>query len=86
MSAFIDSGAVLANVLSVIGNTSLLPLLGARLLFNMKEAGAKGLNQGMSCGLMSTVSGIDFAFPQDGTELSQEEVRVKSEVVTIREV
>lgn len=32
---------------SLIGNPAILSSVGARLLINMKEAGAKGLNEGM---------------------------------------
>lgn len=47
-----------------IGNPSILSSVGARLLLNMKEAGAKGLNEGMISGaLIDTVSGMDFAAP-----------------------
>lgn len=47
-----------------IGNPSILSSVGARLLLNMKEAGAKGLNEGMISGaLTDTISGMDFAAP-----------------------
>ena len=53
--------------LSLLGNTATLSSVGARLLINMKEAGAKGLNEGMGSsagsGSKSTVSGMDFATP-----------------------
>lgn len=74
-----NGGTFLAAVLNSVGNPALLSLLGARLLFNMKEAGAKGLNQGTSCGSRSTVSAIGFAgdtlfstgyLDEDETELS----------------
>lgn len=48
-----------------LGNPAILSSVGARLLINMKEAGAKGLNEGMgsSAGSKATVSGIGFAAP-----------------------
>lgn len=58
---FIDDNNVLSEFLFYIVNPSLLSLLGARLLFNIKEAGENGLYQGTCCGQKSTVSGIDFA-------------------------
>jgi len=59
-----DLSSILSNVFVVAGNPAFLSILGARLLFNMKEAGEKGLNQGTSCPtLTSTVSEIDFAAP-----------------------
>lgn len=59
----IDGSGLLAGILISVANPALLSLLGARLLFNMKEAGEKGLNQGTSCRKKFTVSGIDFAEP-----------------------
>ena len=48
-----------------LGNQAILSSVGARLLINMKEAGMKGLNEGMgsSAGSKATVSGMDFAAP-----------------------
>lgn len=48
-----------------LGNPAILSSVGARLLINMKEAGAKGLNEGMgsSAGSKATVSGMGFAAP-----------------------
>ena len=57
------SNALLAYVLAVLANPSLLSILGSRLLFNMKEAGAKGLNEGTSCGLKLTISNITSGTP-----------------------
>ena len=58
-----ESNALFVSILNVLANPALLSILGARLLFNMKEAGAKGLNEGTSCGSKSTVSDIDFGAP-----------------------
>lgn len=46
-----------------LGSPAILSSVGARLLLNMKEAGAKGLNEGMgiSASSRATVSGMDFA-------------------------
>ena len=67
-----DGGTLLSVIFGLVSNPALLSILGARLLFNMKEAGEKGLNEGTSCGSKSTVSEIDFAdAPQAGTELSR---------------
>lgn len=73
----VDNNSALGFIFSAIGNPALLSLLGARLLFNMKEAGEKGLNQGMSCGSRSTVSGIDFVSPQAGTDSEQSRCEVE---------
>ena len=59
----VDTNSLLFGVLSIAGNPALLSILGSHLLFSMKEAGEKGLNQGTSCGSRSTVSDIDFAEP-----------------------
>ena len=58
-----ESNAPFSYILTVLANPSLLSILGARLLFNMKEAGEKGLNHGRSCSSKSTMSDIDFATP-----------------------
>lgn len=49
------------DILSVASSPALLSILGAHLLFSMKDAGAKGLNQGTSCDLKTTMSSINFA-------------------------
>lgn len=77
--------ALLSFILDCIGNPALLSLLGARLLFNMKEAGAKGLNQGTSCGSKSTVSEIDFMEPQAGTGHSLEDAEA-AEAIEMEEI
>ena len=52
-----------ALLFNAIGNPNLLSILGAHLLFSMKEAGEKGLNQGTNCGAESSVSGLVFGVP-----------------------
>ena len=59
------SSALLSYILGGLGNPPLLSILGARLLFNMKEAGAKGLNEGTSCGSKSVISDIEFNAPSE---------------------
>lgn len=84
-NVFIES-ILLSTILTSIGNPVLLSLLGARLLFNMKEAGAKGLNQGTSCGSKSTVSEIDFTEPpQAGTGHSLEDAQA-AEAIEMEEI
>ena len=69
---FISAGAIVLNFIpsnipvtmigSSFGNTAILSSVGARLLLNMKEAGAQGLNEGMGSNISkATVSGMDFA-------------------------
>ena len=46
------------------GNPAILSSVGARLLLNMKEAGAKGLNEGMGSNAdRGAASGIEFVVP-----------------------
>lgn len=52
-----------ALLFNAVGNPNLLSILGAHLLFSMKEAGEKGLNQGTNCGAESSVSGLEFGVP-----------------------
>ena len=61
----LESNALFAHILTVLANPPLLSMLGARLLFNMKKAGAKGLNEGTSCGSKSTISDIEFGAPPE---------------------
>ena len=78
--------ALLSAILTVIGNPAFLSILGARLLFNMKEAGEKGLNQGTSCGSKSTVSDIVFAdAAQVAIEHSREDV-AQDEAIEMMEI
>ena len=82
-----DSNALLDYVLLVLTNSSLLSILGARLLFNMKEAGAKGLNEGTGCGSKSTISDIDFGAPPEATaSQSNDEVPDSSKLKKCAEV
>lgn len=73
-------------ILALLGNPILLSLLGARLLFSMKDAGAKGLNQGTSCNFKSTVSGMDFAEPLQVTTDQIQEERVENEAIEMEEI
>lgn len=88
LSDVFDPNGVASNILVIIGNTSLLSLVGSRLLFNMKEAGERGLNQGTSCSSRSTASSIDFAEAPGGNaaETSQIEEIELEEMRDIEEV
>ena len=57
----------LAVILNSLGNPALLSILGARLLFNMKEAGEHGVNEGTDWG-SHTASSIHF---EDGSGTGQ---------------
>lgn len=84
-NSFVES-ILLSSIFAAVGSPALLSLLGARLLFNMKEAGAKGLNQGTSCGSKSTVSEIDFTEPpQAGTGHSLEDAEA-AEAIEMEEM
>ncbi|KAH8109719.1 hypothetical protein DFH11DRAFT_513647 [Phellopilus nigrolimitatus] len=52
--------ALLAELLNVLGNPSLLCVLGSRLLVHLKEAGERGANGGTSY-RMRTMSNIEFS-------------------------
>ena len=80
-----DSNALFTYALEVLSNPPLLSILGARLLFNMKEAGAKGLNEGTSCGSKSTISDIDFDAPPEATA-SQSHEAMEVEIPEIEEI
>lgn len=49
---------------NTLGSTAILSSVGARLLINMKDAGIKGLNEGMGgSASKATISGLCFAEP-----------------------
>ncbi|EJC99531.1 uncharacterized protein FOMMEDRAFT_160597 [Fomitiporia mediterranea MF3/22] len=52
----------LAILLKQIGNPSFLCILGSRLLFNLKEAGKLGINEGTNYRI-KTLSNIEFEQP-----------------------
>ena len=56
---FVNLNSSLARLLFALGNPSLLSLVGSRMLFNMKEAGEHGVNEGTNC-MVSTMSEIQF--------------------------
>lgn len=48
-----------------LGNVAILSSVGARILLDMKEAGEKGLNEGMgSNASRATISGMEFTLTQ----------------------
>ena len=58
------SNIFLSGVLTQLGNPALSSLLGSRMLFNMKEAAERGLNEGTNYRTPpSTMSEMDFAEP-----------------------
>lgn len=84
---FIDGNMLLCTIFSAAGSLPLLSLLGARLLFNMKEAGEKGLNQGTSCRKKSTSSEINFIEPAHPTTMqSDDEAAVEVGTQGIEEI
>ena len=80
------SVTLFGNILTVLDNPSLLSILGTRLLFNMKEAGAKGLNEGMSCGSKSTISDIDFGAPPEATADQSQNDAMEAGIPEIEEI
>ena len=70
----------------MLTNLSLLSILGARLLLNMKEAGTKGLNEGTSCGSKSTISNIDFGAPAEATASQSNDEALGSGIIQIEEM
>ena len=81
-----ESNALFTYALEVLANPPLLSILGARLLFNMKEAGAKGLNEGTSCGSKSTISDIDFGAPPKATTSQSQDEEMEAGVAEIVEI
>ncbi|KAL5480257.1 hypothetical protein ACEPAI_1527 [Sanghuangporus weigelae] len=70
----IFSSPSLGAVLNSLGNPTFLSLLGSRMLFNLKEAGERGQNEGTSYTISSrTISAIDFVDPGDHQRESRTE-------------
>ena len=82
----VESNALFTYALCVLANPPLLSILGARLLFNMKEAGAKGLNEGTSCGSKSTISDIEFDAPPEATASQSHEEETEARIAEIEEI
>ena len=74
ISVFVEANQLLISIVELTGSSAFLSVLGAHLLFNMKEAGERDLNQGMSCAFQTTVSNIDFAISPAAVSYSQEEI------------
>lgn len=75
-----------SSTLQLTGEPALLSVLGAHLLFNMKEAGEKGLNQGTSYGPKSTVSNIDFVAPTLATSNESQSEESEPDILGSREI
>lgn len=70
----------------IAGNPAFLSMLGARLLFNMREAGEKGVNQGTSCTLKSATSNIEFAAPIPSAASESHAEVIEPEIIELEEV
>ena len=81
-----ELNALFTYILAVLANPSLLSVLGACLLFNMKEAGAKGLNEGTSCGSRSTISDIDFGAPPEAVAIQSHDEAAEAEITEVEEI
>lgn len=82
---FVGTDLVLSGLYAAVGNLASLSILGAHLLFNMKEAGAKGLNQGTSCSSRATMSNIDFATPPPAATSQSTYDMVDTEIAEVDE-
>ena len=82
----IESNALFVYALDVLANPSLLSILGAHLLFNMKEAGAKGLNEGTSCGSKSTISDIESGVPPEAASSQSHDEAMEAGVPETEEI
>ena len=82
----LESNAPFLYILDALANPSLLSILGARLLFNMKEAGAEGLNEGTSCGSKSTISDIEFGAPPEATASQSHDEAMEAGISEIEEI
>lgn len=60
VSRLTTGNVITSTVISVFGNTAFLSMLGSRLLFNLKDAGKHGVNEGTSYRPERSLSGIEF--------------------------
>ena len=81
-----ESNALFTYILEVLVNPPLLSILGARLLFNMKEAGAKGLNEGTSCSSKLTISNIEFGAPPEAAMSQSQDEATEAGIPAIEEI
>ena len=81
-----ESSALFTYILNVLANPALLSILGARLLFNMKEAATKGLNEGTSCGSKSTISDIEFGVPPEAATSQSHAESMEAGIAEIEEI
>ena len=80
------SNALFTYILDTLADPALLSILGSRLLFNMKEAGAKGLNEGTSCGSKSTISDIEFGAPPKAAASQSHDEAMEAGITEIEEI
>ena len=80
------SDLLFTYILTVLANPALLSILGARLLFNMKEAGVKGLNEGSGCGSKSTISDINFGAPPEAVASQSQDEATEAGIPEIEEI
>ena len=81
ISYFIEGNITLSTMINFAGSPALLSVLGTYLLFNIKEAGEKGLNQGTSCVLTSA---INFAAPLRVVTMSESQDKMgESEIFVL---
>ena len=85
-SLTLESNALFGYILDALANPPLLSILGASLLFNMKEAGAKGLNEGTSCGSKSTISDIEFGAPPEAAVSQSQDEAMETRIPEIEEI
>lgn len=82
----LELDGIASNILTDIGSTPLLSLVGSRLLFNMKELGEKGLNQRTSCSSRSSAGSNDFVETPGGDGAAETSEIEEVELEEIREI
>lgn len=83
VDASVKQSTVLSDILNLVGSPALLSILGARLLFNTKEAGAKGLIEGTNCYSRSSASDIRFLGPSHASAACSPSRMTESEVIEL---
>lgn len=81
IDSIFSEDSLLSLILTLVGSPALLSLLGARLLFNLKEAGSNSLSQGTSCGSKSTVTAMDFSEALQASSGRSEEEAMEIEAI-----
>lgn len=78
---YVDVSLPVDNLLGVTSDPSILSILGARVMLNLKVEGERSLEQGTSRPTKSTMLGIEFVVPPlDDEDIELDESQIGTEM------